>query len=389
MALPQSISGDLEPCAPPMKAPNGAIYQIVADSTSVEVWKLADPDSGSWSEQDAGNKPTAGATGTIDWMLGCQYEHLFFMAYGVLNGSEHDIVQKQFNTATDLWVSGTQTIYSGGPGEIPGGWVPCAVVATPNYLYCAHPSDDEKVHGTPYSRSMASYRDLDGTTWTNSAELGTGAQAAVEINSLAVESSEEAVCFYWNGTTLWAILWDRSSWGDNTSLVSARTTNNMVQSVSYMDGSTNRLIVATQSSTSSNNDVARITSDGTTIVDVGDGEVASSAESGTGSRGGLARWGTTLYAWVNNSSENPAYADSTDDGATWSAPTQHSNPSNNLTEHPWANAYAREGQLRLGIVYKEGSTQLSYDERSITNPTAPGFASARTPVRQNRIFVSA
>jgi hypothetical protein len=322
-------------------------------------------------------------------MHASQYEHLFFMGYGVSNGSEHDIVQKQFNTATDAWVSGTQTIYSGGPGEPPAAWLPCAVVATPSYLYVAHPSDEEKVHGTPYERCMVSYRLLNAGIWYNSAALGAGSQTDVSVSSLAVDSSHEALLFYWNGTTLWAILWDRSSWGDNVSMVAARTTDSMVQSVSYMDGSTNRIIVATQSSTSSDNDVRRITSDGATITNVGAGEVASSAESGTGTRGGLARWGTTLYAWVNNSSENPAYADSTDDGATWSAPTQHSNPSNNLTEHPWANAYAREGQLRLGIVYKEGTTQLSYDERSITNPTAPGFASARTPVRQNRIFVSA
>ena len=84
-----------------------------------------------------------------------------------------------------------------------------------------------------------------------------------------------------------------------------------------------------------------------------------------------------------------AYSDSADHGANWSGPTQHSDPSNNLTEHPWANAYCRKGQLRIGIVYKEGTTQLSYDERSIPNVGRPDFAAARTPVRQNKIFVDA
>jgi hypothetical protein len=352
-----------------MKAPNGAVYVVVTGaSTTYRVYKCADPDSGSFSEQDGSNR----WSGIQSWGIACQYEHLIFMASTEV-GTLTDWRLKTFNTATDSWVSGTQTIYAGGENQQNQ---PVSLVATPNYLYALHMSDQEKVHGTNYYRCMVSYRDLDV--------------------SLAVNESENAVAFY-TGTVavndLAAKPWDRSSWGTGVTVGGAgEDPTPLRQAVSYMDGSTNRIIARFQADTGGEagyEKVFRITSTGTTATKIGAGEVATASEAGTGTRGGLARWGTTLYAWVNNSSENPAYADSTDHGATWGAPTQHSNPSNNLTEHPWANCYTRNGQLKIAIVYKEGTTQLSYDERSITNVTAPAFGSARTPVRQNRIFVDA
>lgn len=387
MALPVSISGNLEPCGPPMKAPNGAIYQIVAEGTSVEVWKLSDPDSGSWAEQDASNKPSAGAGGAIDFMHACQYEHLLFLAYGVLNGLEHNIVAKHFDTATDAWVSGTQTIYTGGPGDPPATWYPCALVATPNYLYCLHPSDDEKVHGSDYARAMVSYRSLSGTSWTNSSAIGAGDQINYESLWLATTSAEYAVIGYCgrSDNVMRAVAWDRSSFG--TSISASGTLEagaSCSQAVSYMSGSENRICARQEQSGGTY--AWRILASGTTLTSLATTSIQASP--GAGNRGGIARWGSTLWAWYNNSSNNPAYESSTDNGANWSG-AQLSDPSNNLTEHPWANAYARKGQLKIGIVYKEGTTQLSYDELTVANPTAPGFASAKTPTRQNKIVVSA
>lgn len=385
MALPQSISGDHEACGPPMKAPNGAIYLAVTDGSDIEVWKLPDPDSDSWSEQNAAGKPTAGAAGAIDYMHACQYEHLIFVGYPVLNGSEHDITETTFNTATDAWEGSTRTVYSGGPGEPPASYYPCALVATPNYLYCLHPSDDEKVHGTAYERCMVSYRDLDGTTWNNSSEIGSGEQDSKQGTGLAINSSEYAVVFESKSSPT-AFVWNRSSFGSsvNASIVC----DVCIQAVSYMDGSTNRIIAAYKHGTTATVVVWRLTSSGTSMTSVGTTSVGSQATNFI-HRPGLCRWGTTLYCWLSNTSYNPAYSDSADHGASWSGPTQFSDPSNNVTEHPWANAYTRNGSLKLGIVYKEGTTQLSYDERTISNPSAPGFASARTPVRQNKIVVSA
>jgi hypothetical protein len=368
-----------------MKAPNGAIYVCAARPAAdydLTMFKCADPDTGSFSEQDSADRP-ATANISTNWMHCCQYEHLIFAAYGVLDGSEHDIVETTFNTATDQWEGSTRTIYSGGPGDIPGAWYPCALVATPNYLYCLHPSDDEKVHGTAYARCMVSYRDLDGTTWNNSAELNSGNQSDCVPMGLAVNESENAVIFYeTGGNTMVGRAWDRSSFGTATS---GLTLNGVGQCVSYMDSSTNRIILVFGASTAVY--AKRYTSTGTTVTALGTSETIETSVLAS-DRPGLARWGTTLYAWYVNGSDNPAYEDSTDHAVTWSG-AQHSNPSNNVTEHPWANAYTRKGQLRIGIVYKEGTTQLSYDERAITNVTAPAFGSARTPVRQNRIFVDA
>jgi hypothetical protein len=395
VALPLVVySGDAEPMGPAFKAPNGAIYQVVVyesgSNTIIAVYKCSDPDTGSFSSagSDSNNDSGASRPGAA-WAHACQYEHFIFIPYVWVSGGEQYVDEYWFNTATDSMTGGggSRRIYSGGPGEPPSAPLPGAMLATPNYLYCLHPSDDEKVHGTAYSRCMVSYRDLDGTTWNNSSELNSGNQNDVDIHGLAVNESENAVVIYQTTTFLYAVAWNRSSFG--TAATSGNIAVGEAQAVSYMDGSTNRIILRVEAPGDNTTYARRWTSTGTTVTNVATGEVGSSSESGSGSRGGLARWGTTLYAWLNNNSSNPAYADSTDHGATWGAPTQHSNPSNNLTEHPWANAYARNGQLKLGIVYKEGTTQLSYDERSITNVTAPGFASARTPVRQNRIFVDA
>lgn len=387
MALPRVVySGDAEACGPPMKAPNGKVYVACTSTLAFRVLSSADPTTISFVEQDPTNRPTnPGGVGAIDYMHACQYEHLIFFAYGALNGSEHDILLKVFDTTgPETWVSGNETVYSGGGGQVPTAWLPSALVATPNYLYCLHPSDDEREMGSPYDRCMVSYRNLDGTTWNNSVEIEANEVADVQATSLAVNEDENAVCVYVRILTVKGIAWDRSTFG---AAVSAVTTVDvprpMSQAVSYMDGSTNRIIA--RFDTSGSTRVWRITSTGTTIVNVG----ASSIEVGvTPGRGGLARWGETLYGWYQNSSNNPAYEVSVNHGLGWSG-AEHSDPSNNLTEHPWANAYCREGQLKIAIVYKEGTTQLSYDERTISNVSAPDFEYARTPVRQNRIYVSA
>lgn len=385
MALPLAVySSNVEPMGPPMKAPNGAIYVAVTDTQVVDIYKCADPDTGSFSVQDAGNNPTGMPSGAMSWSHGCQYEHLIFLPLGILSGSEHNIYLKKFNTATDTWVSGTELIYEGGPGEIPATWRPCYLVATPNYLYCLHPCDSEKVKGIHQTRWMVSYRTLSGTSWTNSTFLDVAGEFPSEEMGLAVNSSENAVVAYMSQASayVYGVVWNRASFG-TPATTTFNCSGGIQQCVSYMDGSTNRIIFGVDYS--SNARVWRTTSSGTTLTSVA---VTTIEGSLTGSYLGLARWGTTLYAWYMNTSANPAYEDSSDHGATWSG-AQHSDPSNNLTEHPWANCYTRKGQLKIGIVYKEGATQLSYDERSITNPSAPGFASAKTPTRQNRIFVSA
>jgi hypothetical protein len=371
-----------------MKAPNGAIYVPLAPSETVlDVYKCSDPDSGSFSLVDSANNPSSGTGRFNKWSYGCQYEHLIFVVWSYSVSGEHDIRETTLNTATDLWEGSTRTIYSGGPGEIPSAWLPCYLVATPNYLYCLHPSDSEKVHGTPYARCMVSYRDLDGTTWNNSSEFNSGTGSPVEPVAVVPNSSENAVAISCvNNTVGDAVVWNRSSLGTPVQSNTGHDQEGCAQAVSYMDGSTNRIIVRLETTAGSSTKAWRLTSSGTTVTETALTEITTGE---AGERGGLARWGTTLYAWLVNSSNNPAYSDSADHGANWSGPTQHSNPSNNVTEHPWANCYTRKGQLKIGIVYKEGTTQLSYDERSISNVSAPGFASARTPVRQNRIFVDA
>ncbi len=374
MALPVTITGkkaaNQNSYHGPFKSSGGAFYTILkfASSTlSPVAYKATDP-TDSFSEQDGANRPTFGATGSIDVMNAFQDGDLLHVAVQLGVGDE--VWYARFDMATDTWGD----LDSGAPvdrdilvdGAPDGARDACDVcVLSTGKIRIVYQGERDKVMGTPYHRIDHAHS-TDGFTWTTAIAVNANND---EINYegprivLPPSNSDQAHIVYGDGTNL---LQRAISSGDT--LRTERDTGfdvttddyPITRSVGFIRSSTSKVRIGYLEITTNDLEILEFDafSDDTDPTETSSNVSTDDVRAlGKSINACLAVDGSTVHAMLVKAADGDLY--SADDGGsdTWTTPVSTFTGTIN---HVSCNIYDRSG-TKLAHIIDDGGT-IKYDE---------------------------
>jgi hypothetical protein len=410
MALPVEIPGinlnsSVASFHGPFKAPNGAIYIF----TNLSILKCSDFDfpTGAFSEQDASNAPSLLSAERPVWAYLSGSE--IHVAHYYDDGTDIYWLYSSFNTATDTWTTTENTVETFDDKAQPL-YPSCSMVfREDNGGYedriILYSGERDKASGTYYER-VDYARSSNGTSWTagisvdNSASVGgVNYWTGVAVRGSVPDTYGHVVHFWWHYDSGHAVrartLRRTSSAWNLSSELSLGVTASFPQyhkfcnGISYDDAGTVHVAVGQRNNTELHLNRRQENSSGD-LTTTG----AAPAISDTGSPGNELYYSGIIFAslaidpvrgkayavWTGGGSagaDRDMYRDeAASSWGSWGTDTEEQDAI--TLNEVYCNIYARNGQLRLGILYST-STSYYYDEVDITKPTAPAFSAAEFP----------
>lgn len=388
MALPQNIASgvampDQNYFSGPFKAPNGAIYVFVPDSAATRCFKNANPGVDSWVEQDNAGVPSSMVSVLTHWAtLDGVLVHLV-----IPNAPFPDtLAHITFDTSDDTW--GTRGVIES-PKDVPdpADWSSSIGIRSDGDRIVLYNGDIDKDMGNPYGR--VDYAVWEGSSWNAANEVSANSPIDTDyIGSVVVRGESDMMHFFWmdvtndklyhrslahSGNTLGTEHLVKTYGGDpGTSILHV-----FAPSVYYDDAGVERItaIFHHELGTFPTEEMhsSIIDDDGTpdTSDSIDTEEKIVNASMVCCAAVDLK---TVHLLWSLDADSDLYYASNVDD-AGWSAPSKELTATINCIS---CNIYPRNGALVLAYLYDDGGT-VKYNEKTLTAPTAPAFASARFP----------
>ncbi len=403
MALPNTIASEVGRPGhhPPIKTSGGSFYALIRNPTSnhFAIYKAdSDDPSSSWTEQDGGNRP--GSTFVLAaWVLDGDIIHIAAVGGGV--NPPYDYFQ--FDTSTDLWVTGAGSEIDALTSQPDNHWISIAVRSDGDVVVVYAGQTDGSM-GDQKERVDVNVRSGSPPTWSGPTALDAGGDVHYGNPNCVLGTNDFVHCL-WQftiDTTAdppddWANAQGRSVDPADDSLsttdgdAGADTDDALLgksNAVSYDDAGTQRIVAAGVSEGISftfrifsiaTEDGSDHISFGTPVFDTtdadprvfGDYGIITIAEVSGDlhvlfSGGGVK--GVTADLW---------YTTSTDDGATWTTPTEEIDGI--TVNFISANIYVRGLDTVMAYVYDDGGVQ-KYNEKVLPE----GGAAALLPLLEQK-----
>jgi hypothetical protein len=403
MALPVTISAvqfpDQNYFCGPFKAPNGAIYVVLQDSTtqSPEVHKCVDFDfpASAFAVQTGGTDPTLGTAGSMWAYLSGNHIHI---AYNEDDGTDNYYYYARFDTSDDSWEAADEQIDTWDDKYEPTAFA-CSIVERADDggqepTVVLHNGPQDKIGGTYYNRVHYAYRTT-GASWTTRVDVDAAGEVnysgCVAVRGSAPDANGHVVHFFYGQTTSGYARTLRYNSGWQLSAVitcpdsTIQIAHRFSHGIYYLDGSTDRIAVAYPDGGNAPY-VWMVPEDSSGDVDGNnDNFYLVDSSSDTWYLNGfivgcLAIDRASGKAYAVYSEDNVAGYDlrRNDASAPWSSWPSSTEEEAGTCNRISCNVYPRNGSLKLAFVWLDGTT-IKYDEYDIGQETAPGFAAARLP----------
>ena len=392
MALPTTVLAEPGNYGhhPPYKSSGGNFYCIARDTSigpgdEARVFKATDPTS-SWTEQDSANRPNPGVS-IIDGVGAVQDGDVIHMlVYG-----DSAVYYYTFNMATDLW-DVAATASSTQPDNPAFPFASIAVRSDGDVVTVFAGETDKIMGGT---KQRVDFRVRTAGVWGGVTALDAGGDVH-DGNPNCILGTNDFVHVIWQHTanttdppTTWTDTHGRSiDPADDTAStldISTADTESVLLGypnlVTYDDGGTQRIIASGFDSAGTTLDTAQATEDANDEILLTATGVTESFTTEPGYANGEAGISTfvelsgdihCLYSGdgTAGADQDLWYTVSTDNGASWSAPTEEINAI--TVNYISANIYVRGADTVMAYIYDNAGTQY-YNEKILIAGSAGGL----------------
>jgi len=384
MALPTTIlgTGGQEGHHPPFKSSGGNFYAIARNNVALQMFKATDP-TDSWTEQDDTNDPVR-VSSWFEW-ASVQDADLIHIAAVAADGYHYHT----FNMADDTWGVTNELIET--PPDFPQlAWISIAVRSDGDVIV-AYNGDSDKSMGD--TKQRVDYARREGGTWTVGVALDAGGDVHYGQPNVVKGPLTDDMHFVWNEQNATtpdppttypnsnARTLDSSntlSTVDTTGFGSGDFLLGRTNLVSYEDSGTQRIMSPFAHDTPNQIRLTTFTEDGSDDIQhasnvvVTNDDVFALSEIGILTIAELSGDLFMLFAGggVAGVDRDLYYTTSTDDGATWTSPTEELDGINlgNLS----ANIYVRGADTVMAYVYDDvGGGGQKYNEKILIAGAPP------------------